>query len=113
MAFKTKSVNCERVRKGAHSHVTIVFLVISAFLLSSCEVYQTLYGNSATAPTGQVVSPSENESTEIVVPEETQPTEENQPIEEAKSTEVTPEVVAVKSNEKPFVVVVQETTGYE
>lgn len=89
MAFKTKSL--------------IVFLVISAFLLSGCEVYQTLYGNSTAAPTGQVVSPSENESTEIVVPEETQPTEEIKP------TEVTPEVVPVKSDEKPFVVVVQET----
>jgi len=86
MAFKIKSL--------------AVFLIISAFLLSSCEVYQTLYGNSATAPTGQVVSPSENENTEIIVPEETQPTEE------VKDTQ---NVVAVKSNEKPFVVVVQET----
>src|SRR3989344_5560620 len=89
MAFKTKSL--------------IVFLVISAFLLSGCEVYQTLYGNAATAPTGQVAPPSENESTEIVVTEEVQPTEE------AQTTEETPEVVAVKSDEKPFVVVVQET----
>ena len=89
MAFRTTSL--------------AVFLVMSVFLLSSCEVYQTLYGNSATAPTGQVVSPSENESAEIVVPED------NQPTDEAESTEEMTEVVAVKSNEKPFVVVVQET----
>ncbi|HLC59823.1 MAG TPA: hypothetical protein VJJ52_00155 [Candidatus Nanoarchaeia archaeon] len=89
MAFKTISL--------------IVFLVISAFLLSSCEVYQTLYGNSATAPTGQVVSPSENESMETMVPDG------DQSIEEVKSAEVMPEVVPVKSDEKPFVVVVQET----
>lgn len=95
MAFKTNSL--------------IVFLVISAFLLSSCEVYKTLYGNPAAAPTGQVVSPSENESTETVVPEETQPAEEVQPTEETQTTEKTPEIVPVKSDEKPFVVVVQET----
>ena len=96
MAFKTNSL--------------MVFLVISMFLLSGCEVYQTLYGNSATAPMGQVISPSENE---VLVPEEAQPAEDaqaaDQTPEEANQAETAPEVVPVKSDEKPFVVVVQET----
>jgi len=95
MAFKTKSL--------------VVFLIISAFLLSSCEVYQTLYGNSATAPTGQVVSHPENESKEYN--NSTMP-EENKSMGKTNAAGTQAEnsaVVPVKSAEKPFVVVVQET----
>ena len=83
MNFKTQSL--------------IVLMIISMFLLSSCEVYQTLYGTQQappenesmeeTAPTGEVTGVTEEELLEEEVIEEV--------IEEPKST--------------PFVVVVQET----
>ena len=79
-----------------------ILLVLSVFLLSSCEVYQTLYGSGANVTTGQVVAPIKNETMEerVETPEEP---EEEVPVEEE------PEVVPVKSTEKPVVVVVQET----
>ena len=83
MSFKTSSL--------------IVLLIISVFLLSSCEVYQTLYGTNAPAPSGQEAPQDENE-----VPEETEVSEEVMEAEE-------PEIVPVKSEEKPLVIVVQET----
>ena len=78
MVFKTKSL--------------VVLLIISVFLLSSCEVYQTLYGS-------QNATPSENASMEET-PEEPQVT-----------GEVTkePEVQTQPSGEKPVVIVVEET----
>ena len=94
MNFKTKSLT--------------VFLIISMFLLSSCEVYQTLYGN-AKSPSGAVTA-SGNESAEYnnsAMPEENKTVE--QPTTPETPTQVQPGIVPAKSNEKPFVVVVQET----
>jgi len=47
MNFKTKSL--------------ITLLIISVFLLSSCEVYKTLYGTSPEEPTGQVIAPADED----------------------------------------------------
>lgn len=82
-----------------------ILLVLSIFLLSSCEVYQTLYGSGANATTGQVVAPVENETMEL---NETMETPEV-PVEEETPVEGEPEVIPIKSTEKPVVVVVQET----
>ena len=70
-----------------------ISLIISVFLLSSCEVYQTLYGSSGNVVLNKSMeTPSENTNVEPVQ-EEPQP---EQPQEQMP-------------REKPFVVVVQET----
>lgn len=70
-----------------------VLLVVSVFLLSSCEVYQTLYGT-----TGQVVVLTENKTMEKEMPQEPE-----------EKPEEKPEVMEPKPKEKPVVIVVQET----
>ena len=102
MNFKTQSL--------------IVLMIISMFLLSSCEVYQTLYGTSApqsnqeppnneTAMDAEVVM-EQTPQNETVEAEEV--TEETESPEEVMETQE-PEIVPVKSEEKPLVIVVQET----
>lgn len=104
MNFKTRSL--------------VVLLIISMFILSSCEVYQTLYG-AKPKPTGEVVAPTENVSIENVSIEKEKPKEEvreeeKPPVtgevteEEVKSEEKKEEVME-KPKEKPIVIVVQET----
>ena len=106
----------------------IVLLTISLFLMSSCEVYRTLYGSAG--PTGEVVAPPQNENTQVTnetanetypentaaAPNETSPSEtpkaEEQtgiaPVVEkgSESAEAAPEQA---QKEKPIVIVVQET----
>lgn len=72
----------------------VILLIISVFLLASCEVYQTLYGASPKEPTGQVIVPSENVSIEKG---------------EIKPEEKEERIIEEKPKEKPVVVVVQET----
>jgi hypothetical protein len=97
MGFKTSSL--------------IVLLIISIFLLSSCEVYQTLYGAGAAPESGNesavdeaVDNQTAMEETldEMEVPEKTELSDDELIEEEA-------EIVAVKSEEKPVVIVVRET----
>ena len=112
MNFKTRSL--------------IVLMIISMFLLSSCEVYQTLYGTNTPAPSGQEAPQNEaiteeevmeNTPEETEVPEEAEISEEDAMEETPDETEVQedvmetqePEIVPVKSEEKPLVIVVQET----
>src|SRR3989344_1075409 len=103
MSLKTKSL--------------IVLLVISLFVLSSCEVYQTLYGKPAQGSsedtgTQETTEPAdgsmEDVSGEVTeVPEETV---EETPVEEVP--EETPEEVTEEpapADENPFVVTVEET----
>ena len=98
----------------------VILVIISMFLLSSCEVYQTLYGGAPKEPIGQVIAPPENvslekeevmenktieeviEHEEEVIEEEAMPQEE---ISEKKPEEVAEE----KPREKPVVVIAQET----
>jgi len=87
MDFKTKSL--------------IAMLIVSVFLLSSCEVYQTLYGG--TNVTGQVVAPPEEKMEEKPVEQVV-----NVTMEEKKEEEVVAPVVE-KPKGKPIVLVVQET----
>ncbi|MBI4452290.1 hypothetical protein HY637_02590 [Candidatus Woesearchaeota archaeon] len=83
----------------------IVFLVVSMFLLSSCEVYQTLYGT-----TGQVAAPPDNESMEPAPAEEVPEVTEEEPAEGLTEEEIEEEVMVDETpKETPFVVVVQET----
>lgn len=91
----------------------IAFLVVSMFLVGGCEVYQTLYG-AGPAPAAENQSVGLNETMEAETPSaeeggpaETEVVEETPEVIEAE--EQKPEIVAVKSNEKPFVIVVQET----
>ena len=98
----------------------MVLLIISMFLISSCEVYETLYG-TAPAPTGQVTAPSENASMEKPaekeeVMEEKEPAEESMEKEEEPATaeeavkeEKPEEAMEEMPKEKPIVVVIQET----
>lgn len=82
-----------------------VLLIISVFLISSCEVYQTLYPTPA--PTGEAVAGDQNMEKPAM---ETQDEEEPAPeaAEEAPAEEAA-EPVVQKSGEKPVVIVVQET----
>ena len=80
----------------------IAFLIISMFLLSSCEVYQTLYGT-----TGKVSAPPENKSMENPAVNEAVPEE---PAEAVTKKNISEEAMAEeKPKGTPFVVVVQET----
>lgn len=99
-----------------------IFLIISMFLLSSCEVYQTLYG---AAPAKQAPAPSENASMEKTaeepkeamekqvitgeVPAEAEKPKEEMEKEETPAQEEKPAEVQ-KSGEKPIVIVTQETS---
>ncbi len=104
----------------------VVLLIISVFVLSGCEVYQTLYGNvtnNSTGVTSQVTAPSEEvaengggeitaenvseEAAEEVVPEEVVP--EEVPEEEVPEIQTDGEAAETPS-EKPIVVVVDETS---
>ena len=89
MNFKTRSL--------------IAFLIVSMFLLSSCEVYQTLYGT-----TGKVTAPPKNESMQEPAMKEAAPAE---PAKNATGEETSEEEVMAKEKPKgnPFVIVVQET----
>lgn len=103
----------------------VAFLIISVFLLSGCEVYQTLYGTSPQQATGQVTAPSEESSMEkeaapsdaMVEKEEPNPEAEGQaamePAEEVKEAKpeetAAPETQAETPKGNPVVVVVQET----
>ena len=89
-----------------------ILLIISMFLLSSCEVYQTLYG---TAPTGQATAPPVNLSMEEPKPMEapkenaTEPAPEMEKETPADEVKEEAEPMVQKSTEKPVVIVVQET----
>ncbi|MBI2658265.1 hypothetical protein HYX08_06260 [Candidatus Woesearchaeota archaeon] len=102
----------------------IAFLIISVFLLSGCEVYQTLYGTSPQQATGQVTAPSEESAMEkeaapaedMVKEEEPKPEEQAamEPAEEVKEarpeeTVAPAETQAETPKGSPVVVVVQET----
>ncbi len=78
----------------------IVLMIISMFLLSSCEVYQTLYGTEK--------APPENESMEETAPtgDVTGVTEEEILEDEVIGEEI---MADEEPKETPFVVVVQET----
>lgn len=83
-----------------------ISLIISMFLLSGCEVYRTLY--PAPAPTGEAAAPGDlnmEPETENPAEEQAEPAPEivETPAEEAA------EPVVIKSDEKPVVIVVQET----
>ncbi|MBI2654392.1 PKD domain-containing protein [Candidatus Woesearchaeota archaeon] len=80
----------------------VALLIVSVFLLSSCEVYQTLYG----AP--NATKPAENVSMENVTKEKPEVTGEATKEEEPK-VEVKEEIMEKPTGEKPVVVVVQET----
>ena len=86
----------------------VVFLVILIFLLSGCEVYQTLYGTSPQKATGQVTAP-----TEAGVEKEKQKTSTEAKPEEKVVMEPKEEYNKSQAQEapkgKPVVVVVQET----
>ena len=85
--------------------ILAVLLIISVFLISSCEVYQTLY--PAPAPTGEAVAGDKvMEKPAMETPDEEEPAPEA--AEEAPVAEAA-EPVVQKSGEKPFVIVVQET----
>ncbi len=96
-----------------------VLLIVSVFLLSGCEVYQTLYGTApqAAQPTGQVVAAENasmnakaNISMEKPAAEEAPKEELAKPKEEAAQTkEEKTEAAEQKPKEKPVVIVVQET----
>ena len=93
MSFKTGSL--------------IALLVISIFVLSSCEVYQTLYGTNATAPAAEEQAQDETAiEPSVETPEEEQVPEVS---EGPQIFEEETEIVPVKSAEKPVVIVVQET----
>lgn len=82
-------------------------LIISMLLLSSCEVYQTLYPAPAT---GEVTAPGDvsmGPEAETPAEEQAEPVPEitEAPAEEAPAEEP----VVIKSDEKPVVIVVQET----
>src|SRR3989338_1980195 len=80
----------------------IAFLVISMFLISSCEVYQTLYGT-----TGQVTAPAEEPMENESMEEPAQGvTEEELLDDESMEEEV---MIDQGPKEPPFVIVVQET----
>ena len=87
MNFKTKSL--------------AALLVLSVFLLSSCEVYQTLYG------TGNVVLQNTSMDNKSMEPET--PSENTTMEQPTKEPEDPVQVTEQKPKEKPFVVVVQET----
>lgn len=89
----------------------IVLMIISMFLLSSCEVYQALYGTTGQAsapPEGQASAPSENESVKEPTMKEAAPEE---PAKVSKEKEASEEegISEEKPKENPFVIVVQET----
>jgi len=92
----------------------VALIIVSAFLLSSCEVYQTLYG-----PTGGAVNTSEKEPSKAPL-ENTSAVDDGYKEEEDKknTTEIDTEKGGYKetekqaegvSQEKPIVVIVQET----
>ena len=82
----------------------LVLLIVSVFLLSSCEVYQTLYGAPPNV-TVQVTAP-EN-VTEVM--EEKPPITAEVPKEEVMEKEEKPVEIVEMPKEKPIVIVVQET----
>jgi hypothetical protein len=97
MGFKTSSL--------------IVLLIISIFLLSSCEVYQTLYGSGAAPDTGNTSASNEVPDNQTAM-DETQielEVTENTELLEDELIEEEDKIVAVKSGDKPVVIVVQET----
>jgi len=88
----------------------IVLLMISVSLLSSCEVYQTLYG-TPTQTTGEVIAPPQDEEpSQPIIIDET-PVGEIPPIEivQGEPEEPVVPIEVEKSSEKPVVIVVQET----
>ena len=87
MNFKTQSL--------------IVLMIISMFLLSSCEVYQTLYGTEQ--------APPENESMEETAPTGEVTEEVGGVTEEELLEDEVEEVTEEEPKSTPFVVVVQET----
>ncbi|MBI1935567.1 hypothetical protein HYS31_03935 [Candidatus Woesearchaeota archaeon] len=88
---------------GLKTNLFIAIAVISVFLLSGCEVYNTLYGTS-NATTGQVIAPpQEGEEGE------TGETGATEPGEEVMEEKPSIPVVVEKSGEKPVVIVIQET----
>src|SRR3989338_2262175 len=99
MNFKTKGL--------------IAFLVISVFLLSSCEVYNTLYGQQT--PTGNVVEELEEtpeETPDVETPEETEVPEElpeETPEEVPEEVPEEPELVPVEPSGDATVITVEET----
>ena len=108
MNFKTKSL--------------AALMIISVFLLSSCEVYKTLYGTGTNFTPSQVVIPVDNLSVEKEIPKESVANEtpkkeepkievkdEEKPIEKVNETKVEEKEKAdEKPKEKPVVVVVQD-----
>ena len=97
--FKTKSL--------------IVLLVLSIFLLSSCEVYQTLYGNTTQGPdvqdNGDEETVDDDEDSEEDMEEETEEDVEEE-VSDEEETEEEPTIIVVdEEKENPIVLVVQET----
>lgn len=95
MCFKTKSL--------------IALLIVSIFLISGCEVYQTLYGAAPAVPQEQAAAPSENismEKEEVAAEKEVETKEEEEAaVEKAEVKEITEE----KPQEAPVVILLQET----
>ena len=90
MNFKTKSL--------------IVLLMLSVIILSSCEVYQTLYQVTPEDTTGDVVAEEETLSEDVIEEETTEEVEETLEEETAVEEELTEEVVEEELTEEDVLI---------